>query len=322
MNSLSRLSNQELEARLKDLVNKERKLLHVILEHIKEVDARKLYLERAYSSIYEYLVKELNYSGSAAMRRLEAARLLKAVPAVAERIQEGSLNLSQIGELSRAIKEKEKSGIKILAEQKSLLVDAIVGKTTKETQRELCVALDIALKVPEAHRVQKDESVHLSVTLTKSQHELLLRCKDLASHSLQQKHKDFSWASVFEELADQYFSNKSGRSSNAITNANARSFSYGNTDAVARASSNTDAATGRINKTLTPKTRRSVLLRDQCCQYRDPVTGRKCGATFSLQVDHKTSQWAGGDHSPQGLQAFCQGHNKHKYRKEAGIRFL
>lgn len=107
MNMLAKLSNEELEFRLKDLVSKERKLLHVILEHIKEVDTRKLYLQRAYPSIYEYLVKELGYSGSAAMRRLEAARLLKEVPLVSMKIQEGSLNLSQIGELTRMVKEKK-----------------------------------------------------------------------------------------------------------------------------------------------------------------------------------------------------------------------
>ncbi|MGZ3802295.1 MAG: hypothetical protein ACXVCL_19170, partial [Bdellovibrio sp.] len=88
MNPLSKISNSDLELQLKNLVAKERKLLHVILEHIKEVDVRKIYLERAYSSLYEYLVKELGYSGSAAMRRIEAARLLKEVPTLAEKIQE------------------------------------------------------------------------------------------------------------------------------------------------------------------------------------------------------------------------------------------
>ncbi|MGZ3843545.1 MAG: hypothetical protein ACXVCA_15740, partial [Bdellovibrio sp.] len=84
MNPLSKISNSDLEFQLKNLVAKERKLLHFILEHIREVDVRKIYLERAYSSLYEYLVKELGYSGSAAMRRLEAARLLKEVPTLAE----------------------------------------------------------------------------------------------------------------------------------------------------------------------------------------------------------------------------------------------
>jgi hypothetical protein len=183
--TLSRLNNFELEASLKDLVSKERKLLHVILEHIKEVDTRKLYLERAYSSLYEYLIKELNYSGSAAMRRIEAARLLKEVPLIREKIQDGSLSLSQIGELSRAIKEKEKlSGEKISAFQKAELVAVISGKTTQETQRDLAQVLNIEVKVHETKNVQQDGSVRCGITLSKELDEKLQRCKERGSHQI------------------------------------------------------------------------------------------------------------------------------------------
>jgi len=205
MNELKKLKNHELEIQLKNLVAKERKLLHVIFEHIKEVDIRKLYLERAYSSLFEYLVKELGYSGSAAMRRINAAKLLREIPSVSEKIQEGSLNLSQIGELSRAVKEKEKScGEKISSAQKIELVEAIVGKSTSETQKELCLALDIDLKEPEKKFIQKDDSVYLTITLSKELHEKLMKCKDLASHALLQQQGDVSMNTLFEFLADEY----------------------------------------------------------------------------------------------------------------------
>ncbi|MGZ3774019.1 MAG: HNH endonuclease [Pseudobdellovibrionaceae bacterium] len=207
--SLKDVTNTELEVRLKDLVHKERKLLHVILEHIKEVDTRKLYLEKAYSSLYEYLVKECGYSGSAAMRRLEAARLLKEIPAVAEKIQQGSLNLSQIGELSKIIKKKERqTGSKINCLQKQELVSKISGKTTFETQKELSLALNIPIKENEVQRFQKDDSVRIEMTFTKKQFEKLLQCKDLAAHLIHQEHKDSSWASLIEILADQYLKSK------------------------------------------------------------------------------------------------------------------
>ena len=193
MNSLSRLNNFELEASLKDLVSRERKLLHVILEHIKEVDTRKLYLERAYSSLYEYLIKELNYSGSAAMRRIEAARLMKDVPLIKEKIQDGSLNLSQIGELSRAIKEKEKvTDGKVSSLQKAELVAVISGKTTQETQRDLAQVLDIKVKEYETQQVQQDESVRCGITLSKELNEKLKRCKELGSFQLHEMNEGHS----------------------------------------------------------------------------------------------------------------------------------
>lgn len=209
MYSPQTLSNNELELRLKTLVKRERQLLHVILDHIKELDTRKLYLERAYSSLFEYLTKELGYSGSAAMRRIEAARLLREVPMVAIKIQEGALNLSQIGELSRSIKEKESTtGVKITGLQKEVLLEKIVGKTTLETQKELAAALDIPVKEFEKQKMQKDESVRLELTISKDQYQKLQSCRDLAAHLLGQNQNDCSWASVFEVLADQYLAKK------------------------------------------------------------------------------------------------------------------
>ncbi|MGZ3843036.1 MAG: HNH endonuclease [Bdellovibrio sp.] len=322
MNPLSKISNSDLEFQLKNLVAKERKLLHVILEHIREVDVRKIYLERAYSTLYEYLVKELGYSGSAAMRRLEAARLLKEVPTLAEKIQEGSVNLSQIGELSRALKEKEKTcGMKISCAQKEELVAIITGKTTQETQKELSLALDVQPKKHDSQRMQQDESIRLEITLTKEQYQKLMTCKDLAAASLYQAQKDSSLGSLIEALADQYLAKKI-KPEVDISPAKTK-----NTDTknavmlVAKTVSETERVIkSRVNKTLTPKTRKAVLSRDLCCQFRDQKTGRQCKSTYSLQVDHKTSRWASGDHSIENLQVLCFQHNQLKYQRESKIR--
>ncbi|MGZ3802543.1 MAG: DUF222 domain-containing protein, partial [Bdellovibrio sp.] len=280
MNPLSKISNHDLEFQLKNLVAKERKLLHVILEHIKEVDVRKIYLERAYSSLYEYLVKELGYSGSAAMRRLEAARLLKEVPTLAEKIQEGSVNLSQIGELSRALKEKEKTcGMKVSCAQKKELVAKITGKTTQETQKELSLALDVQPKKHDSQRMQQDESIRLEITLTKEQYHKLMTCKDLAVASLYQAQKDSSLSSVIEALADQYLAKKIKPKAD-ISHAKTKTKNTDTKNAVKLATetvSETERVIkSRVNKTLTPKTRKAVLSRDLCCQFKDHKTGRQC----------------------------------------------
>ncbi|HWU43124.1 MAG TPA: HNH endonuclease signature motif containing protein, partial [Bdellovibrio sp.] len=347
MNDLKKLKNSELEFQLKNLVAKERKLLHLILEHIKEVDIRKLFLDRAYSSLYEYMVKELGYSGSAAMRRIEAAKLLREIPSMSEKIQKGSLNLSQIGELSRAVKEKEKScGEKISSAQKIELVDAIVGKSTAETQKELCLALDIALKEPEKKFVQKDDSVHLTMTLSKELHDKLMRCKDLASHTLLRQQGDVSMNTLFEFLADEYLEKaepiKARKDGNILlekSNSNELDLNdLGSNDTTSSKDKKVTSASvlsrceafdvtstkNKSLKTLTPKTRREIFRRDRCCQYLDKSTGQQCKSTFLLQVDHKTPRWAtrwiSEDHSTANLQILCAEHNRMKYKKEAGIR--
>ncbi|UOF00884.1 HNH endonuclease [Bdellovibrio reynosensis] len=330
MNSLSRFTNDELEFRLKDLVQKERKLLHVILEHIREIDSRKLYLEKAYPSIFEYLTKELGYSAAAAMRRLEAARLLRDVPEVAERIQEGSLNLSQIGEISRAIKEKEKvSGNRITPMQKHELVSVVSGKTTQETQHELSQILDLPLKEFETKKVQKDESVRLELTLSKEQFEKLISCKDLAAPILLQGNGGVSLSEVIEFLADSYLDEKFKKvtkfQSNSTQSRNSKikntslkpKIEILNTNRGSIITSDAEVE----NKSVTPKTRREVLVRDKCCQYIDLKTGNQCRTTFALQVDHKTSKWASGRNTLGNLQILCAQHNRSKYRREAGLSF-
>src|SRR5690606_33510640 len=74
------------------------------------------------------------------------------------------------------------------------------------------------------------------------------------------------------------------------------------------------------NKTLTPKTRKAILQRDQVCQYRSAHTGKICGSRWHLQVDHKQPKWAGGNHDQENLQVLCGQHNRRKYQKEAGVK--
>ncbi|UOF01296.1 HNH endonuclease [Bdellovibrio reynosensis] len=330
-------------------MQKERKLLHVILEHIREIEVRKLYLGKAYSSIYEYLTKELGYSGSAAMRRLEAARLIHEVPVVAERIQEGALNLSQIGELSRAIKEKEKvSGQKVTAFQKQELVSVVSGKTIKQTQHELARVLDLPIKEYDTQKVQKDESVRLELTLSKEQYEKLMQCKDLAAHILLQENGTVSLSEVIEFIANQYLDEKFGRNkkvgnhtSEKVAEKNVKA-SHSNklllNEPMAKKNSlvknenkpdhlkdlnlaivTTDAVVER--KSVTPKLRRFIFNRDKSCQFIDLKTGHKCTSTFALQVDHKISKWAGGRNHHENLQLLCGQHNREKYRREVNLRF-
>ena len=66
METISIKSNETLIEDLKSMVADERKLLTTILHHLKEVEDRRLYLERGYSSLFAFITAELGYSESAA----------------------------------------------------------------------------------------------------------------------------------------------------------------------------------------------------------------------------------------------------------------
>ena len=69
------LSDRELLRETSNLVRHERHLQGAIIDHLAEINARGLYLERGFSSLFDYAVRELGYSDAAAARRIGAMRL-------------------------------------------------------------------------------------------------------------------------------------------------------------------------------------------------------------------------------------------------------
>lgn len=308
MNPIVKLTDEQLENSFRFFIKKERQILHIILEHIKEVSRRELHLRR-YSSMVEYLVKEFKYSETAARARMGAAKLLNEVPVLAEKIQDGTMNLAKISELARAVKEKEiATHEKVSASQKFELVAMISGKTTIESQRDLARALDIKVKEYEKQRVQQDGSVRYEFTASESLNDKLNRCRGLTAHQISQEHKAHTLESTLEVMADFYLNAKEGNPNDVAT--------------IQKLQNEAVLGTEKINKTITPRMRRLVIQRDKCCQHKDPATNLICGGRFSLQADHKISLWAGGSNSIGNLQALCASHNQYKYRKESQLRFV
>jgi hypothetical protein len=96
LSEVGRFSDQQLIARLRDLVRSDRALGARLLVHLGEVDARRLYREQAYSSMFDYCVKELHMSEGQAYMRIQAARLGRRFPLVVELFERGALHSSAI----------------------------------------------------------------------------------------------------------------------------------------------------------------------------------------------------------------------------------
>src|SRR6218665_3882167 len=81
------------------LVREERRLNLEVIQHLREIHARRLYLERGYPSLFEMCVSEFKYSPAAAQRRIEAMRLIQDIPQVEEKIAAGQISLSTAPQL-------------------------------------------------------------------------------------------------------------------------------------------------------------------------------------------------------------------------------
>ena len=104
------LSDRELLRQTSTLVQHERYLLGAVIDHLSEIEARRLYLQRGCSSLFDYAVRELGYSDAAAGRRIGAVRLCADQPDARERLRDGSLTLSAAAELQWAFDRQRRRG--------------------------------------------------------------------------------------------------------------------------------------------------------------------------------------------------------------------
>src|ERR1041385_5215349 len=94
--SLSHVRDAELLRDLTELVIRDRVTTAILLAHIAEVDARRLYVRAGYPSMHAYCVDELRLSEDAAKRRTQAARAARQFPAIFQAIAEGRLHLTGV----------------------------------------------------------------------------------------------------------------------------------------------------------------------------------------------------------------------------------
>ena len=106
--TVAALSDQRLLQRIKELSAVEQHLKVVVIDHLRELERRRLYLSLGFSSLFEYAVRELGYSDAAAWRRIKAMRLCVEVKGARGRIQDGTLTLNAAAELQHAFERQER----------------------------------------------------------------------------------------------------------------------------------------------------------------------------------------------------------------------
>lgn len=306
--NIQKLSNMDLFARMGKLVQTERKITHLILECIAEIDKRKLYLDRAYPSLYEFLVKEYGYSPAAAYRRMESARLLREVPEVSEKIQNGALNLTQLSQVQQAVRAVQKTeDRKVDTSEKREVLKDIEFANQKATELALAKKWTLPVLPYELEKINRDESVTLTIHLNKEEAELLDKVKNMVSHSAPNQ----KWSDVLVYLAKKELKARTPKkvAASVTKKANKLETKVGTESSVSpqKKSSSGVASLTDIKKTILNKGH---------CQYIDPITQNKCGSQKFLQVDHIYPLWAGGGNERSNLQVLCGQHNRHKYNRE------
>ncbi len=142
LKSLSRLSDDELLVRLSNVLKQSRRVESVLVAHIAEVDARRLFAREASSSMFKYATDVLHLAEAEAYLRIAAARASRRHPALLTMLDDGRLHLSGIAVLAPHLTDTN--------------CEELLARATHKTKRELLVLVaEIAPKPDVSPSIRK-----------------------------------------------------------------------------------------------------------------------------------------------------------------------
>lgn len=325
-----KLTQEELIAKIKSLAQEERRVTLELLQHLKEMDTRKLYLDLGFSSLFEYLTKELSYSESSAYRRIQSMRMIKEIPELEGKVASGAVNLSTLTQVSRFFKRQaesssgqtqieteEQSSSRIWSSDEKLsLIGALENKSSRTVERELA-ALSPENPAAERFRAISSKQTELKIILNREQLNKFNRLKSLMSH------KNLSSAELIEAALDVVLekvdpARKEERARNRLKKLKTASASLKPRveDGVSLVPTNNKKIKEK-SRYIAQAVRRKVWIKgDGRCSYVDPATKRKCESQHFIQIDHIQPFHQDGDNSEKNLRLLCGEHNRRRYDLE------
>ncbi|TMB29892.1 MAG: HNH endonuclease [Deltaproteobacteria bacterium] len=211
------MNDDDLIASTRELARKSNGVEAELLLYLGEIDARKIYRERASPSMIAFCMREFNFSEGAAAYRIHVARFARELPAILDALRSGAVHLS---------------GLRVLvphlnAENHQRVLAQAAGKSKREIE-ELAAALspqppapDIVRKLPNrelvlmaqtaaaASRPSQNErrpvvaplsadTFKIEFTASRATHDKLRRAQDLLRHRI----PNGNLAQVFDKALD------------------------------------------------------------------------------------------------------------------------
>src|SRR5712691_11432344 len=119
----TRLSDQDLLARLQHLAGKEREATAELVAHLAALESRPaVYAAQGYGSLFSYCTQALRLSEDAACNRIEAARACRRFPVILDLLASGDVSLTAVRLLGRHL----------TAENHQAVLEKAKGRTIKE----------------------------------------------------------------------------------------------------------------------------------------------------------------------------------------------
>lgn len=326
-----KLSDEELLAKTKELADRERRITVEVLLHLQEIERRRAFARLGYPNLWEYALKELKYSESAAYRRISAMRALKALPALEERIQAGALSVTTVSQVQTFLRaEREHAHKHYSDEQRAELFRKCENKSTREVTREL-VELS-----PLAFRVQKERLVSDNRTIVSflAGGDLIGKIHRVRDLSVRKLSDPASYSELFDLMSDVTLDEidplrkeirprknpteikpeavKSEEPLQKVPDKTVALIAPQPTESVSQLQSAGSASFARGTRRIPASLRRQIWQEfGGRCAYVSAETGKRCNSTFGLEIEHcKPQGWGGSSSDPENLRLLCRSHNQ------------
>lgn len=318
MKNLTALSNDGLIQETQRLVREELRIGLDVLTHLRELDRRRMWLERGHASLFSFCTRELGYSEPQAQLRIDAMRALRDTPAIEEKVKTGSLNVTAVVQVQRFLrKEKTVLGKTYTPEARVELFERVAGKSSREVEQELVKLSPGSARPEERTRVLTEQESEIRLVVPEDLLKQLESLKALYSHRMKNVN---STVELLKLLANDALSRAERRTGTRS------SIPFQKEELERSAATNSDKIVATIalkvnaetpTRTVPAAIRRAVWQRDQGrCGYTDPKTQIRCDSRAYLQIDHITPFSAGGSSSDASqLRLRCGAHNRLHWRR-------
>ncbi len=294
--NLKALTSDQLLSETKIIVSEERRITAKLIDHLTEINQRLLFLKLGYSSLFEFVTKELGISEGAAQRRIQTMRLMQDLPDTRQAYEEGSLSLSNAAKLQSHFQATKKLGMAKTIEEKKAIAKNAENKSQSECDQML-FKLSPELPKPERTRVLSPTVRELEFSISEELFKKVERLKELLSHS----HPNATLAELIELLVTNHLTklekakglqpqNMTKPDENNLVHTAAKTLPVGIRVALPTAMKQQvwNKANGR-------------------CEYVHQ--GRRCSSRYQLEIDHAYPLALGGSNECSNLKLLCKNHN-------------
>jgi hypothetical protein len=353
MSKLGRISSEQLLARLLELIQRGRELEADLIEHLAEVDARKLYMREGCPSMFAYCVEVLHFAEAVAYKRIAAARAARRFPDILMALRSGGLHLTAVSMLAPQLTEGNVSELLAAAQHRTtdeirrMLADrrpkADVASLVKRVERSSTKAgaeenelgnESGPSALPSAPRVNRvvvptpasrppeplgEERYLIRFTADGEFYDQIQQLKALMRHEIKDGDVGKILAKAAAALLKQVRARKFGecpapRSSRSVRTAQVESV----VSAGCAGPPTTIAPSRRIPAAI----RRAVSKRDgERCTFVS-ATGRRCSSRDFLEFHHREPWARRPSHSIDGINLRCRAHNQYAAERDFGAKHM